>query len=264
MYNEAYYVIDALNTGLAPAPEPLNRQTPQATLELLILSSRAEEYDLAAHALNFNLLPMAEQVARAPELAQRLAYVLNEQYIIDWDNLPDRADGQKSVTPGTQDPLAGVPRRSILLGTLTVDERDVELRVQRVKAGDAQPVWVISPNTVENIDALYATFGPSPLGRMMPTWARTTLWSQTKVWEWLALILLLGVAALSGWIVWRVSHRLLRNADNGWLTELADEIRLPLALAVAVPTFYFPLSTYITLSGPFLSLIQPTFYVLLI
>lgn len=264
MYSEAYFIIDALNRGLPAPPTTLNRQTPQATLELLILSTRNEEYELAAHALNFNLLPVAEQAALAPELAEQLAYVLNEQYIVDWDSLPDRPDGQKSVATGNQDPLAGVPRRSILLGTLDVSGRDVELRVQRVQAGDMEPVWVISPNTVENIDPLYAVYGPSQLHRMMPAWAQATLWSQTRIWEWLAFAVLLCVAAAVGWVTWSVSRRLLRNTTNSWRTELATKIPLPLALVVTVLIFYLPLRTYITLTGPFLSLVQPTFYILLV
>lgn len=257
-------MLEALNRGLPTPPPTFNRQTPQATLELLILTTRNEEYSAAAHTLNLNLLPAAEQAERGATMARQLAYVLNEQYLIDWDALPDRPDGQKSVPSGNQDPLAGAPRRSILLGTLDVDGRAVELRVQRVQAGDMEPVWVISPNSVENIGVLYTVYGPSQLHRMMPAWAQATLWSQTKIWEWLAFAVLLLVATAIGWITWSVSRRILRSTTSGWLTELASKIPLPLALVVAVLTFYLPLRSSLTLTGPFLSLVQPTFYILLV
>lgn len=261
-YHEAYYVIDSLNIGLPEPGESINLQTPQAALEHLVLSARAEEFANAAHALNLNLLPVEQQATRAGELAHRLSYVLHEQYIIDWDSLPDRADGQENVSAPSQNPVAGEPRRSILLGTLALDGRDVALRVQRVKAGDSEPVWVISPNTVENIDAIYAEYGPSALDRMMPQWARGTLWSQTKIWEWFALLLLLLVASVVGWLVWWLSRNLLRRSNNGWMIELSNNASVPLAVAVALTVFYIPLQAYITLTGPFLSLVEPSFYIL--
>lgn len=262
-YHEAYFVLDELNAGLSDPPASVNRQTPQAALEHLVVSARAEEYAAAAHALNLNLLPAEQQATRAAELAQRLTYILNEQYIINWDNLPDRADGQQEVSSASSDPLAGQPRRSILLGTLSLDSRTIELRVQRVKTEDREPVWVISSNTVENIDALYQQYGPSVVDRIVPGWARATLWSQTRVWEWLALLLLVVVAVAVGRGVWWLSRTLLRRSDNGWMIDLSNQISLPLAVAMAVAVFYIPLQMYITLTGPVLSFIEPAFYILL-
>lgn len=263
MYHEAYFVLDSLNEGLPEPEEAVNRSTPQATMELLVLSIRNGDYDRASHALNLNLLPTELQAARAADLAYRLHTVLTEQYLINWDNLPDRPDGVNDERPA-QEQTDTSPQRSILLGTLDLDGRSVELRLERVKAGDDEPVWVVSSNTVENIDALYDGYGPSTLERIMPAWAQQTLWSRTKIWEWIAVLVLLVAAMAVGLAVRWAARRALLGSDSEWMQELADAAPLPLGVLAAVMVFYLPLERYISLTGPFLNIVEPLFFALLI
>lgn len=263
MYHEAYFVLDRLNEGLPEPAEPVNRQTPQAAMELLVLGVRNGEYDKARHALNLNLIPTDRQSARASDLAYRLNTVLAEQYLINWDELPDRPDGVQDNIASQEQGSTG-PQRSILVGTLDLDDRRVEIRMQRVKVDEQDPVWVFSSNTVENIDALYEAFGPSAIERLMPGWAQQTLWSQTQIWEWLALIVLLAVAMGVGLAVRWLTRQALRRSDEYWVQELADALPLPLGVVAGILVFYLPLQFYISLTGPLLNLVEPIFYALLI
>ena len=55
-YNESYYTLDKLNAGLPPLSEPPNLSTPLATLEFFQSAVMKQQYDLAAYALNIDLL----------------------------------------------------------------------------------------------------------------------------------------------------------------------------------------------------------------
>ncbi len=266
MYNEAYYVLDELNAGLA-APEGLvNRQTPQAALEYFLINSQNGNFMAAAHALNLNMFPDQNQAARAPVLVQQLDYILNQKQLINWATISDRPDGQGVVTPGQGSGSTG-PQRSLLLGSLRLDGRDIAIRLQRVKVGNAEPVWVFSANTIENIPALYQQFGPGVLDRIMPAWAKVELPGNVPLWEWLVLLGLLLVGLIVGWMVrnlvgygvgarWfakKVLSRKLDYSESSWLRGLSDDIANPIALVAGLLVFSLLSQALLTLTGPFAS-----------
>ena len=245
-YANAYFQLDALNAGLG-GDGAANLQTPQAALEHFVLAGRGEDWLRAAQALNLNLLPEAEQARRAPELAEQLFYVLDKQLGFDWEGLTDRADGASTQPSPGGNGLLGQPRRSLALGTLELDGRDAAVRLQRVKAGDAAPVWVVSPQTVENVPALYRQYGPGPVDRLMPEWARTQVLGQTALWAWLALLAGLVGAVFFAWWARRVTKRWTEDADSHWTRGLGDEIATPVALCVAFLLLYLLASAVLAL-----------------
>ena len=261
-YNEAYYLLESLNAGLPD--EPVNLQTPQAALEHFVLNSRGGDFARAARALNLNLIPEGDQAARAAELAERLYVVLDSKNIINWDEVSDRPDAQTETVPGASNPVAGQPRRSVLLDTETLNGRDIAVRLQRVRVGESAPVWVFSPNTVENIPALYEQFGPGPVDRALPDWATTRPFFEVPLWEWGALLLLVLLCAGVGWAAGRLSERLVRRSDVGVVTAAAGRLLRPVAFAVAFGLLFTLLSGGLLLSGAVLGFVRPLFWVLFI
>jgi small-conductance mechanosensitive channel len=167
----------------------------------------------------------------------------------------------------------GKPRRSIKLGTIALQGRDVEVRLQRVKVDDAEPIWVFSPQTVDNVPALYDSYGPTELDRRMPEWAKLQLPGDIPLWEWLIMSGLALLGLLVGWIVrnivargsvgeisvirWLVEKligRELQLKDNLWLRGTSHIISGPLALVCGLLTFYICTRMLVSLSGAFASL----------
>lgn len=237
-YHEAYYLLDVLNEGLPDPSVTANLQTPQATLEYFVQASRAQQFEAAAAALNLNLFPIEQQVAAASTLARQLFYLLDTQVGLDWEGLPDRPDGASTQPLGPNDRMAGQPRRSLLLGSLSLGGRDAVLRFQRVRVGDATPIWVFSAQTVENIPALYQRYGPGPIDRLMPAWAKVQLWGQTPLWAWLLLLLSTLVLALFAWWLRRFTKRYLGKADSHWVKGLGERIATPVAIFVSLLPLY--------------------------
>jgi small-conductance mechanosensitive channel len=247
-YTEAYYQLERLNEGLPDRPVTIALRTPQAALEHFVRSSRAGDYAAAAHALNLNLLPRRVQLDQAAILAEKLHYVINKRVSIGWDELPDRPDGQINLAGAGRESIAGKPQRSIQFGQLSLQDRPVALSLQRVRVGERAPAWVISASTVENIEPLYAEFGPTWLDRNVPDWADRRLLG-ISLWK-VAGVLLLGLVCYLLFLLLRlIIRRLLNRSDNAWLTDLSAHIATPAALALAVFVFYIGMNDLLSIAG---------------
>lgn len=241
-----------------PEPRP-NLTTPQATVEYFTHQARAGAYRRAAYALNLELLHDADP-QRAANLARQLIYVLNQKLWIDWEGLPDRRDGRTQGSVYGSTPLAGKPRRNLSLGTIDLDGRVVSVRVQRVKNGEEEPVWLISAQTVENIPALYEHYGPSWLEKQLPGWATQRSIGRIPVWQLVAAALIFLLAVGAGMLAWWLLSRYIRHrqdAERQGLAPLARKLRVPLPLALAVLILYAAKAAVLRLTGPVSAFVEP-------
>jgi hypothetical protein len=262
-YNEAYFLLERLNQGLAPADERINLQTPQAALEYFMLLCRQGDFSQAARALNLNLIPEKFQATAAPILAQEFFYVINQRLWINWAEIPDRPDGQVDMG-GNSDPLVGVPRRSLRIGPIDFDSRDLAIRLQRVKVPDAEPVWVFSSSTVENIGPLYQAFGPGLIEKQLPSWASERSLLNIPLWQWLALVVLIFISSVCGWLFQKITSRLFQRSDSPFVSNLAHATSAPLAVIGGLLVFYILTLTILPLTGPAAKLLYPALTLLIV
>ena len=248
-YNEAYFQAGRWNKGIDFPPEDINLQSPQATLEYFIVESRNNNFEDALYALNFNLLPDAITKEDAAILAEKLFFVLEQRVAISWDALPDRPDGQVDMTTSTNKTVSGKPRRSILFGKASLDERDIVFRLQRVKYKDKSPVWLISSQTVENIEPLYKTYGPRKLDRMIPKWISFEIFS-IPIWKIIGAIILIIIAYFISKIVSYFIRKLFSGTEKYWIKNIAYRLASPAGAAVGILAFYLLLNNLISFTGP--------------
>ena len=216
-YNESYYLLNEINTGLPPLSEPPNLATPLAMLEFFQSAIMKQQFDLAAYALNMNLVESELQRSRALELAKRLDFLLSEKDLYVFDELPDRPDGLIEPPIGNNSSILGIPRRSIQLGYIDYRERRVPIYLQRVRVDDNAPFWVFSAQTVDNIDNLYEQYRPAQFERYLPSWMKLKLFGIT-VWEFLALILFFLLTMGLGWLLSKAAGKII-----GWYAS-AEEV----------------------------------------
>lgn len=262
-YNEAYYVLNRVNKSIGLPPNRLNFQTPQSVLEHFILQSRNNNYQDAAYALNLNLYPDNISEEDAAILAEKLYFVLNQRVNINWDELPDRPDGQIDIQTTTNQAVAGNPRRSIVFGEVDMDGRGIVFRVQRVKYKDYGAFWLISQNTVENIDALYATYGPRKLDRMMPDWARIKI-LKMPVWKFVGALITLVICYFIGKFVAYFLRKVFLRSNKKWINHIANKLATPAGFAVGVLAFYLLLNHLISFAGAFASTLYAVLLVIVI
>lgn len=250
------YRVDALNAGLDQAPATIDRATPRATLESLLYAARTQRWEAAAHLLNLNGYPVERQPEVGPELARKLERVIARKAVIDWEVLIDRPDGIDADAPDRL-ALAGEPRKSILLWTLRLGDRPTAIRLNRVRPGGGEPVWVFSQQTVDSIEALHVRYGPSRLERLLPPELREQTAIGLVVWELFALPLLLLLAALAGFWMHRLLRRLWRGAERQITTDILRAVRGPAVFGTVAAILSVATSTLFVFSGEIDAVIVP-------
>ena len=233
---DPFYTVDGLNEGLSEPPTAVDRRTPRSTLRAFILATEAEDFDTAAHLLDLSEIPEADQAREGPILARQLASVMDRKAVLDWAALIQRPDALQ-VLGGRTQVQAGEPRRSLLLRELNLDPVPAALRLERVKPGeDADPVWVFSRETVDNLPALYREYGPAPWEARMPAWVRGDAFWGLMWWEVIALPMLALAAFVLGGLVLRAVDALSRISDRPLVNAAVRAVRWP--AAVAAVTFF--------------------------
>lgn len=204
----------------------VDSSSPRVSVRRYLEAARDADFEEAARWLEFST---PEARARGEELASRLKTVLDAHLWLDLDRLSPSALG---------DTTDGLPRNREQLGVIEQEgDRTVPVRLSQIR-DDGAVRWVFSAATVAEVDALYRALPdywirdhlPDALLRRGPF---EVLW-----WQWLALLTLLPLAALIGWLITAPILALLRRAAARTRFEFDDALiasaRGPLILALGV------------------------------
>ena len=257
-----WFEVDAINPQLGDAPGSLDRETPQATLESFLFLTKGGDYADAAHLLDLREVPENLRAEVAPELARRLKTVLERRVWVDWGELTDRPDGL-SVAGGSDEPMAGEPRRSIRMAVVDLGGRPVPIRLNRLKPENGDPAWLFSRQTVENIDAMYRAHGPTAFERAMPSALRGDVFLGLQWWELIALPILLLAAFFGALLVYKVCAAIYERS-NGKAEALAGAVQLPFAIGTGAILAFLALEHVISFNGAVMLFLDPFVYALLI
>jgi small-conductance mechanosensitive channel len=225
----------ALNDGLGPPPPAVHRDSPLNALNGFLTASHEGDYSLAAHFLFLDHLPQRAQALEGPRLARRLRFVLDRAVWLDFSKVSKEPAGQAG--DGAFDEL----------GTIDLRQGRQPLRLRRL--GDpASPTWVFSEDTVRAIDRLYAEHGP-PFAERLPDVFFRSRHLGLELWQWLSLVLCLGVGSLLVLLVQGIAIalglRVSRLTSFDWDDQAVRMGQGPLALmlfaAVVAATARFAL-----------------------
>jgi small-conductance mechanosensitive channel len=225
-----------------------SQEVPRACLEHFVRACREGAFHEAANALNFNLMPAAQQQEVAEARARELFYILSKSVRIDWDLLSDRPDGQINQGITAQQSITGQPLRSINFGSLDLNGQTLPLRIQRVRVEEQSPVWVVSANTVENIIPLYKAYGPSPLAQRIPVWAKTEIIG-IAWWKIIGLVVLITLCLLIARLSQYLINKAVKRSEQPWVNELGEKMGQPVALAISALLFYGGMKQVLSISG---------------
>jgi small-conductance mechanosensitive channel len=242
-YSENYYLLNKLNVGLPPLAEPPNLATPLAALEFFQSAVMKQQYDLAAYALNMNLIDERNQRSRALDLTKQLDFLLSKKELYVFDDMPDRPDGLIEPPLGNSSSVMGIPRRSIQLGYIEYRERRVPIYLERVRVGEQAPVWMFSAQTVGNIENLYEQYHPAEFERYLPTWLKLKFFG-IALWEFSALILFFLFTMGVGWLLSKSTEKIISRyiddekysmsvgSTNG-VADLVSKLTVPLTFTIS-------------------------------
>ncbi|WP_456269658.1 mechanosensitive ion channel family protein [Kushneria sp. AK178] len=225
-----WYNIDSLNVGLGGDPEKKSLRSPRETMRHFMRLTEGGDFEGAAHILNLGDLSPEDQRERGAALAQQLAEVFRRGKSINIARLSARPDAVIEDISG-KDPRAGKARRDIELASLEAGEDAYDIRLGRYQVGDNEPVWLITPESVASIPTLYDRYGPSRFETYIPETLKRNV-GFLRLWEWIAIPLVVLAIALIGKAVHALMTVLTRLLPSGSPSIFMVQIRSPVALIV--------------------------------
>ena len=170
--------------------DPLGRTTPSGTVLGFLQAAQSGNYSIAAQYLQMSA---ARRQAEGEEIASQLNAVLN-------------SPAATSVRIGgfTQPegiPQEGVPLGRQKLGTMSSGDVEADMDLVRVSDPSAGKIWLISSETLTKVPELYDQVEARQVERKLPNVLVKHQIAGMPLWQWLALLLALPIAAGVGWLV---------------------------------------------------------------
>lgn len=258
------YWYEISDTALEPVRSDgkIQRRTPRETVRNFIALTEDKQYSDAAHFLNLADLPQDLRAEDGGDLARQLAFVIGRQLWIDWSGLSARPDAMLE-TGTASNALAGKPRRDIRLKLVEVDGQAFEIRLGRYKPPDADPIWLFTPQTVQNIPVLYAAFGPRHFESYIPDSLNGQL-GGLRLWEWVLLPLLLVVLLALGWSTSRLVGWLAGKIKRPMIRQAIEKSRVPLGFVAIALASQFMLQLGVSFSGPATTILRPFLLIVMV
>ncbi|XKH60509.1 mechanosensitive ion channel family protein [Halomonas sediminis] len=242
-----WFSADSLNEGLGEVPEEVERSTPREAIRSFIELTENDEHSAAAHILNLSDIPASEQKSRGSRLAMQLSSVLRRGEWINISSLPGRQDALVQ-DPSGKHPRAGEPRRYLEVVSLKAQGQTYDVHLTRYKVAEQDPVWLISPETVDIIPILYEKFGPSWIEQYIPERYKQSL-GMLQLWEWIAIPVFLVLIGSLGFGVYALVGLVKRWLPPGMYSMFAGRIGMPMAFIVMAIVTQILLGYVVSFSG---------------
>ncbi len=167
--------------------EALDRQTPRGTIDGFLKKAKDGDFLLAASYLDLRGVPVDARDQVGPELAWKLAYVLERQPDLDLSKIPDEPEG---------DPNS---KGSFVVARLYAGEEPVPIVLKREHFPDGVDRWLIAQTTVDLIPRITAVSGPHAIVEHIPASLRRPTLMGNELWQWLGV----GLGLVAAYVVGR-------------------------------------------------------------
>ncbi|MGA1988557.1 MAG: mechanosensitive ion channel domain-containing protein [Candidatus Sulfotelmatobacter sp.] len=179
------------STGTPNSPsDPLGRTTPSGSVLGFLKAAQSGNYSIAAQYLQMSA---ARRQAEGEQLASQLNAVLN-------------SPAAATVRIGSFNQLEGTPQEGVVfgrqkLGTMVSGDVEDDLELVRVSDPSAGKIWLISSDTLAKVPELYDQVEARQVESKLPSVLVKHQIAGVPLWQWLALLLAVPIAAAFGWIV---------------------------------------------------------------
>jgi MscS family membrane protein len=181
----------------APAPpktstgptDALGRQTPNGTLFGFLQAAQAEDYRTAAQYLQMS---SARREAQGEQVATELKAVLDRAFVGSLRTISTNPEG-------TAQP--GLPSDRERIGTLSIDDTEVDVLLARVNDPNAGKIWLFSADTLAKVPEVYELLESHQVETHVPRPLVRIQFLGMSLWMWLALLVAVPVAAGLAWIL---------------------------------------------------------------
>lgn len=169
--------------------DPLGRATPSGAILGFLQAAQSGNYSIAAQYLQMSA---AHRQSEGEQIASQLNAVLNS---------PAFTGRVGTFTQPEGTPQEGVPLSRQKLGTMASGDVEADLELVRVTDPSAGKIWLISSDTLTKVPELYDQVEARQVERKLPSVLVKHEVAGLPLWQWLALLLALPVAAALGWLI---------------------------------------------------------------
>jgi MscS family membrane protein len=212
-------------------PGDLGFTSPRSTMRGYLLACRAGDFEKAARHLDLRRLPKGHSPDTGPLFARQLKTALDRTLWVDLDELSESPDGERDD---------GLTPRRDLVGVIRTTKGSVDVVVERVPDADGTAAWKIASSVVARIPELYAEYGDGPLANLLPDFMLDVSVLELRLWQWVALAVVILGGALLAWLATGPLLRLLAvivPADRRHQSErLLGGITGPVRLLIVIVT----------------------------
>ncbi len=183
-------VLPSSPTATTNSPsDPLGRTTPSGAVLGFLQAAQSGNYSIAAQYLQ---MTAARRQSEGDELASQLNAVLNSS----------AAAGIRigNFTQAQGIPQEGVPLGQQRLGAMSSGDVEDDLDLVRVSDPSAGRIWLISSETLAKVPELYDQVEARQVESKLPSVLVKHKIGGVPLWQWLAMLLALPVAAAIGWL----------------------------------------------------------------
>jgi len=169
--------------------DPLGRDTPYGTVFGFLQQAEKGNYSVAAQYLQMSA---SRRQAEGATAAEDLKEVMDRAYSGTLGSKQAEGEPQESE---------GVPAGRQRLGTISSGDVEANLELVRVSDSSAGKIWLISSDTLAKLPELYDQVSARKVESRLPQWMVKYQPAGMPLWQWLALVLLIPVAAGAGWLI---------------------------------------------------------------
>ncbi|PYX47242.1 MAG: hypothetical protein DMG79_14470, partial [Acidobacteria bacterium] len=186
-------ILPTSSTGTPPPAnkivDPLNRTTPSDSVLNFLQAAQSGNYRIAAQYLQMN---PARRQSEGEQLATQLKAVMDS---------PAFSGRVGSFTQAEGTPQEGVPLGRQRLGTMSSGDIEADLDMVRVSDPCAGRIWLISADTLAKVPELYDQMSARQVEKKLPSVLVKHQFAGVPLWQWLALLVALPLAAGVGWLI---------------------------------------------------------------
>jgi MscS family membrane protein len=177
-------------TGTSNSPvDPLGRTSPSGAVLGFLQAAQSGDYSIAAQYLQMSA---ARRQAEGEQIATQLKAVM------DSPAFTGRV-GNFTQTEGT--PQEGVPLGRQKLGTMSSGDVEADLDLVRVSDPSAGKIWLVSSDTLAKVPELYDQVEARQVERKLPTVLVKHQVAGVPLWQWVAMLIAVPIAAAIGWLL---------------------------------------------------------------